>query len=230
MRRPRILIVDDEPRYVHLIRINLEGSDYEVLTATNGEEAVEITAREACDLILLDIKMPKMDGYEACREIRRFSDVPIIMLTAYNQTHEVVEGLDAGADDFVPKPFSAQELMARIRARLRRIDPDGQDQETVYEVGELRLDTVRRRLFVRGLEVHLTPIEYHLLTELISHAGRVLVPSYLLDRVWGAGDTQMQLLWQAIHRLRSKIERDPSNPTYIHTRPGIGYVLLDGDD
>jgi DNA-binding response OmpR family regulator len=227
MGTSKILVVDDEPQYVRLIEINLEASGYEVLTANDGIRAVQIAAQEDCDLILLDIGLPKMDGYTACREIRRFSDVPIIILTARGETSDIVKGLDAGADDYVPKPFSAQELLARIRARLRRTEPDPLQQKTIYTFGNLRLDTVRKRLFLAQEEVHLTPTEYHLLTELVSHAGRVLVTSYLLDKVWGSEDADSHLLWQAVHRLRNKIERDPANPTRIQTRSGIGYIFLD---
>jgi DNA-binding response OmpR family regulator len=225
MRPPKILVVDDDPKYVRMISINLEGSGYGVVTASDGVQALEIAAQSECDLILLDISLPKMDGYEVCREIRRFSDTPIIMLTAYNQTQKIVKGLDVGADDYVPKPFSAQELLARIRARLRRTATAPQERQTVYEFEELRLDTVRQRLFVREEEIHLTLTEYQLLTEFVSNAGRVLVTSYLLDAIWGSEAIDAHLLWQAIHRLRHKIERDPANPAFILTRPGIGYIF-----
>ncbi|MBN1247942.1 MAG: response regulator transcription factor [Anaerolineae bacterium] len=226
MRAPRVLVVDDEPRYVRLIEINLEASGYSVLTATDGPEAVELAAQEDCDLILLDIGLPRMDGYAVCKEIRRFSDVPVIMLTARGQTSDIVQGLDAGADDYIPKPFSAQELLARIRARLRRSELEPREKKPVYQYGDVTLDTVRQRLFVKDKEVHLTPTEYHLLTELVAHAGRVLVTSYLLSEVWGSEDADPRLLWQAIHRLRGKIERDPTHPEHIQTRSGIGYIFL----
>ncbi|MCJ7551080.1 MAG: response regulator transcription factor [Anaerolineae bacterium] len=226
----RILVVDDKPRYLRLIKVNLEASGYEVITTDNGAGAVDLAATETPDLILLDIMLPHKDGYQACREIRAFSGVPIIMLTALGQTDDVVKGLNAGADDYICKPFSAQELLARIRARLRRVHQTPQQEtETVYRIGGAELDLTRRRLFVRGDEVHLTPTEYRLVTELISNAGRVLVPGYLLEQVWGSEENEPQLVWQAIHRLRRKIERDPSDPVYIQTRPGIGYIFL-GED
>ena len=149
------------------------------------------------------------------------------MLTALGQTEDVVRGLNAGADDYICKPFSAQELLARIRARLRRVrQTPQQEAETVYRIGGAELDLTRRRLFVRGEEVQLTPTEYRLITELMTNAGRVLVPGYLLEQVWGSEDNEPQLVWQAIHRLRRKIEPDPGDPVYIQTRPGIGYIFL----
>lgn len=226
----RILVVDDKPRYLRLIKVNLEASGYQVITADNGASAVELAATETPDLILLDIMLPHKDGYQACREIRAFSAVPIIMLTALGQTDDIVRGLNAGADDYIPKPFSAQELLARIRARLRRAHQVSQHEiETVHRIGGVELDLTRKRLFVRGEEVHLTPTEYRLIVELVTNAGRVLIPGYLLEQVWGSEDNGPQLIWQAIHRLRRKIERDPANPVYIQTRPGIGYVFL-GDE
>ena len=223
----RILVVDDKPRYLRLIEVNLKASGYEVITTDNGASAVELAATETPDLILLDIMLPQKDGYQACREIRAFSAVPIIMLTALGQTDDVVRGLNAGADDYICKPFSAQELLARIRARLRRVYRiPQQEAETVYRMGSVELDLTRRRLFVREEEVHLTPTEYRLITELIINAGRVLVPGYLLEHVWGSEENEPQLVWQAIHRLRRKIEPDPGDPVYIQTRPGIGYIFL----
>jgi len=152
------------------------------------------------------------------------------MRTALGRTENVVQGLDAGADDYIAKPFSAQELLARIRARLRataRATHAGAGQnQGVRRVGDVELDLVSQRLFVRGEEVHLTPTEHRLLSELMTHAGRVLVPSLLLERVWGSENNDPQVLWQAVHRLRRKIESDPSEPVYIHTRPGIGYIFL----
>lgn len=227
--RKRILVVDDEARYVRLIRVNLEASGYEVITAEDGSEAVALAAEKQPDLILLDIMLPRMNGYTACAEIRRFSSVPIIMLTALGQTVDIVKGLDAGADDYICKPFSAQELLARIRARLRRSGLEPDDVEAVREVGDIRLDLASHRLYVRGEEVHLTPTEFRLLAELVTHAGRVLVPSYLLERVWDTQQDEPHLLWQTVHRLRQKIEQDPTNPEHIQTRPGIGYIFLAGE-
>jgi DNA-binding response OmpR family regulator len=223
----RILVVDDDPRYTRLIRINLEASGYTVVTGANGDEAVELAETMNPDLILLDITMPGRDGFEACRAIRQFSEVPIIMLTALTHVESIVKGLDAGADDYITKPLSVEELLARIRARLRRTDAaPSYEAESVCRFDGLTLDLHRRRLFVRGAEVHLTPTEYRLLVALVTQAGRILLPDHLLEAGWSSREYQTQLLWQAIHRLRQKIEVDPSDPQYIQTRSGIGYVFI----
>ncbi len=222
-----ILVVDDESRYVRAIQINLEASGCQVLTARNGQTALELVATEEPDLIVLDIRMPGLDGFEVCRRIREFSAVPIIMLTALAADADKVKGLDIGADDYVTKPFSAEELLARVRAALRRVElSERREPRPTFQVGDLLVDFARQRVFVRDQEVNLTPIEYRLLCELVRQAGRVLVPEFLLDKVWGLGyEGENRLLWQAIHRLRQKIERDPRDPLYIQTRPGIGYVF-----
>ena len=226
--RARILVVDDEPRYVRAVQVNLEISGYQVLSARNGEEAVALAASEEPDLILLDIRMPGMDGCEACRRIREFSSVPIIMLTAMAEDADKVRGLDVGADDYVTKPFSADELLARVRAALRRVEfSTGQDPSPTFQADNLLIDFSRQRVFVGDDEVSLTPTEYRLLCELVKQAGRILVPEYLLEKVWGTGyEGETKLLWQAIHRLRRKVEPDPQQPRYIQTKPGIGYVFV----
>jgi DNA-binding response OmpR family regulator len=207
--------------------VNLEARGYEVLTASDGKTAVELAASESPDLVMLDVRMPGLDGFEACQRIRRFSKVPIIMLTALAEEVDKVRGLDAGADDYVTKPFSVEELLARVRAALRRAEfAEGRVAQPLYEAGALRVDLANQRVFVGGSEVALTPIEYRLLSELVKNAGRVLVPDQLLERVWGLGyEGEHRLLRQAVHRLRHKIESDPQEPEYIHTRRGIGYVF-----
>jgi len=223
----RILVVDDEPRYVRAIQINLEASGYKVLAARDGQTAIELAVSEEPDLILLDIRMPGPDGYEVCQRIREFSAVPIIMLTALAEDADKVKGLDIGADDYVTKPFSAEELWARVRAVLRRVElSEWQKPHPTLQAGDLLVDFARQRVFACGQEANLTPTEYRLLCELVRQAGRVLVPEYLLEKVWGMGyEGENRLLWQAVHRLRRKIERDPQNPQYIQTRSGIGYVF-----
>ena len=223
----RILVVDDEPRYVQAIQINLEASGYEMLAARDGQTAIELAATEEPDLILLDIRMLGLDGYEVCRRIREFSAVPIIMLTALAEDADKVKGLDIGADDYVTKPFSADEILARVRAVLRRVElSKRQNPCPTFQAGDLLVDFAQQRVFACGQEANLTPTEYRLLCELVRQAGRVLVPEYLLEKVWGMGyEAENHLLWQAVHRLRRKIERDPRNPKYIQTRPGIGYVF-----
>jgi DNA-binding response OmpR family regulator len=224
----RILVADDEPRYVRGIQVNLEASGYEVLTAQDGLAAVEQAASEAPDLVILDIKMPGLDGYQVCQQIREFSAVPIIMLTALAEDADKVKGLDIGADDYVTKPFSASELLARVRAVLRRVElAEGTKTRATFQAGELTVDFSRQRVFASGHEVDLTSTEYRLLCEFVRQPGRVLVPDYLLEKVWGLGYAgETRLLWQAIHRLRRKIEQDPKRPTYIQTKPGLGYVFV----
>jgi len=223
-----VLVVDDEPRYVRAIQFNLEASGYEVVVAKDGRAAVELAASEEPDLVILDIRMPDLDGYDVCRQIRQFSGVPIIMLTALAQDTDKVKGLDLGADDYVTKPFSAEEMLARVRAVLRRVK--GRDKpgaEPVFRAGELLVDFARQRVFTDCREIKLSPTEYQLLCELVRNADRVLVPDYLLRKVWGVGyEGDTHLLWQAVHRLRRKIEAEPKEPQYIQTRSGIGYIFV----
>lgn len=228
MKKTRILVAEDEPRYIWAIQTNLEARGYEVLTASDGQQAVELAVAAQPDLILLDIKMPILNGYEACRRIREFSTVPIIMITAMAEESDKVLGLDLGADDYVTKPFSVPELLARVRAALRRVEfAEGLPSDLCYEAGDLRVDFSQKRVFVRGQEIQLTPTEYRLLCELVKQPGRILIPDYLTEKVWGPGyDEGEKLIRQAIHRLRRKIEADPRHPKYICTRPGLGYVFL----
>lgn len=226
--KARILVVEDEPRYIRAIQYNFEASGYEVLIAQSGQEAVDMVAIEEPDLVVLDIRMVGMDGYEACRRIRVFSPVPIIMLTALVEEADKVKGLDTGADDYITKPFGVDELLARVRAALRRGAVSKQQHAIlVYRAGDLLIDFVRQRVFIAKHEVNLSPTEYRLLCELARRPGRVLVPDYLLERVWGQGyQGDTQLLWQAIHRLRRKIYDEDRDPQYIQTRPGVGYVFV----
>ena len=230
MRRDkrRILVVDDEQRYVWAIRSVLKTKGYEVLTARDGRTAIELATLEEPDLIVLDIKMPGMDGFEVCQQIREFSAAPVIMLTALAEDVDKVRGLDVGADDYVTKPFSAEELLARVRAALRRVElSERQDPKSTFEAGDLVVDFAGQRVFVNGQEVTLPPLEYRLLCELIQHAGRVLVPEYLLDRVWGVGyEGETHLVRKAIYRLRQKIEPTPGDPQYVLTKAGSGYLFI----
>lgn len=227
MSEARILVVDDEPNYVYLVKLNLEARGYEVLTARDGEQAVRLAATEAPDLIILDLMMPTVDGYEACEQIRRFSQVPIIMLTARAEETSKVRGLDLGADDYLTKPFSTKELLARVRAALRRVEMgQGQKALPILKAGQLRIDMVQRRVFLCEEEVLLTPTEYRLLRELARHAGKVMLSEHLLEAVWGIGKQPgLATLRQTVYRLRQKVEPDPGEPTYIHTRSGLGYVF-----
>jgi two-component system KDP operon response regulator KdpE len=223
----RVLAVDDEPRYVWAIRKILEGAGYETLTASNGETALELAAVEAPDLVLLDIRLPDMDGYAVCQRIREFSKVPIIMLTALSDGADKVRGLDTGADDYVTKPFGAPELLARVRAVLRRVElSEAPSPSTVVRAGQLEIDLARQCVTLQGEELGLSATEYRLLCEFAKQPQRLLVPEYLLERVWGLGyEEENHVLRQAIYRLRRKIEPDPANPTYIQTKPGMGYLF-----
>jgi DNA-binding response OmpR family regulator len=229
--KTQILIVDDEPKYVYIMQLNLEASGYGVIIGRDGEEAVTLAASEEPDLIILDIMMPKLTGYQACERIREFSTVPIIFLTAKAEEADKVKGLELGADDYVTKPFSIDEFLARVRAALRRVELENQPQTgAVYEVGALRVDLTRQRVFVNQKEVKLTAIEYSLLSELVKQSGRVVVADHLLEVGWGTGyEGEEQILRQAMYRLRKKIEPDPQHPRYLQTRPGLGYMLATAD-
>jgi two-component system KDP operon response regulator KdpE len=228
----RILVVEDETRYIWAIQTNLEARGYEVLTAQDGLKAVELATDEQPDLVLLDIKIPGLNGYETCQRIREFSTVPIIMITAMANEADKVRGLDAGADDYITKPFSVPELLARVRAALRRGEfAEGMPCDEIFEAGSLRVCFDEHRVFLSDKEVELTPTEYHLLDQLVKHAGRILVPDLLVDKLWGAsGEGSEKLLHQAVHRLRRKIEQDSRHPEYIQTRPGQGYVFMVPDN
>jgi len=225
--KARVLVVDDEPRYTQVAKVNLELRGYQVLVANDGQSALSLVVSGEPDLVLLDVRMPGLDGYEVCRRIREFSTVPIIMLTALAQDADKVRGLDVGADDYVTKPFSIPELLARVRAILRRVEGSGVPiSSPTLEAGDLRLDLDGQRVYVGAREVNLTPTEYCLLCELVRQAGRVLTPEYLLERVWGIGyEGEEHLVRKVIYRLRQKIEPNPRTPQYIQTRSGMGYLL-----
>jgi len=229
MRRGKtfILVADDMVRYVTSIKIILEANGYEILTASDGEMAVALAATEALDLILMDIRMPKMDGLQACIRIREFSTVPIIMFTALGEEKDIVAGLEVGADDYIIKPFGADELLARVKATLRRARiPTPSNPEVVVTIGDLTIDLAGYRVSLKGGDIDLTSTEFRLLAELGKETGRVLTTDDLLDRIWGRGyEGEEHLVWKVIHRLRQKIEEHPKNPAYIHTKPGIGYLL-----
>ena len=226
MKETRVLVVDDERRYRDLLDLDLSRRGYRVLEAGDGVRALELVEESAPDLVVLDLMLPDMDGYEVCRRIREVSGVPIIMLTARAEEADKVRGLRSGADDYVTKPFSAEELLARVEAVLRRADSLPSAAATPFEAAGLRIDLAARRVTVHGREVELTASEYRLLAELAANAGRVMVHDELLRRVWGDGyDGASELLHTAIRRLRRKIGDDGSLTSHILTRRGIGYVL-----
>jgi DNA-binding response OmpR family regulator len=223
-----ILVVDDEPRYVSLVEINLTTDGYQVRTASDGQQAVDSVAEDQPDLLLLDIMMPVMDGFTACERIREFSSVPIIILTAKGEERDRVRGLDAGADDYIVKPFSAQELLARVRAVLRRAEREALEgfHQPIFEHHELEIDLAKALVSVKGKEIQLTATEYRLLQTLATNMGQVLSAEELLTMVWGPEyKDDKEILWVCLSRLRQKIEPDPKNPIHIVTRQGIGYLM-----
>lgn len=224
----RILVVDDEPRYLRLVEVNLKTDSYKVETAVNGQEAVEYVANDPPDLILMDVMMPIMDGFTAIERIREFSTVPIIVLTAKGEERDRVRGLDLGADDYIVKPFSAQELLARVRAVLRRAErhAEGDFHRPVFKHHELEIDLARALVTSDGEEVSLTATEYRLLQSFAASMGRVQTPEELLETVWGPEYSEdKEILWVCLSRLRQKIEPDPKDPIHIVTRQGIGYLM-----
>jgi two-component system, OmpR family, KDP operon response regulator KdpE len=222
MNSATVLVVDDEPQIRRVLRSTLSSQGYVITEAKTGEEAVESVRKNKPDLVLLDVNMPGMGGVEACREIRRSSDAPIIMLTVRNAERDKVSALDAGADDYVVKPFGIEELLARIRAALRRFAPG--DAMPPYVSKELTLDFESRQLTVRGQEVHLTPKEFDVLKHLIGNQGKPLTHRRILQSVWGPDyGEETENLRVVINQLRKKIETDPAHPKYIRTEPWVGY-------
>lgn len=222
-----ILVVDDEEPIQELLRFNLEKEGYTVLTAYDGPDALKTIEEKRPDLVVLDVMLPGMDGLEVCSQLRqnpKFRDLPVIMLTAKVEEIDKILGLELGADDYLTKPFSPRELLARIKARLRRIKPQEEENELVR--GDLRIDLNRFQVSVRGEEVELTPKEFELMRVLAAHPGKVYSRDELLERVWGyeyAGDTRTVDVH--VRHLRQKVEKDSSNPEYIETLRGIGYRL-----
>jgi len=225
MHKPRILIVDDDPGVLKFVRANLQARDCETLIATDGTEALRVIEKELPDLVILDIMMPKMDGFEVCRRIRQWSQIPIIMLSARHDIEEKIKCLNAGADDYITKPFGINELMARVTAVLRRAKEVGTTPAMPsFTSGDLTINFVERRVTVAGREVKLTPTEYSLLQELVLNAGKVFPHSTLLSRVWGPEYSgEREYLRVFIGRLRKELETDTQKPKYIVTIPGVGY-------
>jgi two-component system KDP operon response regulator KdpE len=222
MSAATILVVDDEPQIRRVMRSTLSAHGYVITEAKTGEEALELLRKERPDLVLLDVNMPGMGGFETCREIRRSSDAPIIMLTVRNAERDKVQALDAGADDYVVKPFGIEELLARIRAALRRYSPG--DTVPPFVSKDMTIDFEGRQVTVRGHTVHLTPKEYDVLKHLVANQGKPLTHRRLLQSVWGPDyGEETENLRVVINQLRKKIEADPTHPKYIMTEPWIGY-------
>jgi DNA-binding response OmpR family regulator len=227
----RILIVDDETRYLRLLEANLQPEGYETITAQNGEDALEIFSAENIDLVLLDIMMPVMDGYTTCQRIRQFSQVPIIMLTAKGSENDKVQGLDSGADDFLVKPFSINELLARVRAVLRRSEPIEGTQERIITHGDLKIDQALAEVWLGDKQIFLSATEYRLLLQFSHNVGEIVSAEDLLSNVWGSEYYEdKEILWVTIARLRQKVEEDPHEPRHIVTRTGLGYYMPSFDN
>jgi two-component system KDP operon response regulator KdpE len=220
-----ILIVDDEPRIRDLVRMNLELEHYSVIEASNGQEALEQLREHLPDLVILDVMMPGMDGFETLRAIREVSTVPVMMLTVRQSEQDKIHGLDLGADDYLAKPFNPRELLSRTRALLRRSFMPTPSRKTEIVVDQdLKIDFARREVIVRGQKVVLRPTEYRLLYHLVSNAGRLLTHETLLSKVWGHEyRDEAHYLRLYIAYLRHKIEKDPTHPKYIFTERGVGY-------
>ncbi len=224
----KILVVDDEKRMVRFIQLNLEQDGYQVITAYNGSEALEQVRTQLPDLILLDIMMPDINGFEVLKRIREVNTVPVIMLTAKGEEDDRIQGLELGADDYITKPFSPREMVSRIRAVLRRTRSFKEDQVDLIKVDDrLTIDFSRREVWVEGKKVDLRPTEYRLLYHLVKNAGWVNTHEQLLSKVWGFEyQDEPHYVRLYVNYLRKKLEKDPSNPQYILTERGVGYRFV----
>ena len=222
-----ILLIEDEPQMQRLLRIILQGHGFRIVEAQTGQEGLMQAATRALDVILLDLGLPDIDGLEVTRRVREWSDVPIIVISAREQEQDKIKALDAGADDYLTKPFAAGELLARIRVAMRhKAMLQSGEKESIFILDALRVDLVRRQVFLNEKEVHLTPIEYKLLTVLIKNAGKVVTHSQLLKEVWGPSYLrETQYLRVYMTQLRHKLEADPARPRFLMNEPGIGYRL-----
>jgi DNA-binding response OmpR family regulator len=229
-KKTTILTADDDPQLLRLMTRNLQLEGYEVLSASDGQQALEQIEQRSPDLVLLDVMMPKLDGFSVCHRVREFSAVPIIIVTARGQDQDKVRGLDLGADDYLTKPFSVEELLARVRAVLRRSQFTSKESvqglQATMITGDLTIDYSQHLAVLGGKELTLTPTEYRILAYLAQNAGRMLTQDLLLEHVWGGEYLgESHLLQVNINRLRHKIEVDPTSPHYILTRVGVGYSL-----
>jgi two-component system, OmpR family, KDP operon response regulator KdpE len=228
MSQPRILVVDDEPQIQRFLKPALEAAEFEVLTAATAGEALRAAATKAPDLIILDLGLPDRDGKKVIADVRAFSRVPIIVLSARDQESEKISALDLGADDYVEKPFGIGELLARVRTALRHMRAEAKQPLESFEAKGLRLDIVHRLVFCDGASVHLTPKEYDLLLMLVEHAGKVLTHRQLLGGIWGQAHVEdVQYLRVLVGQLRAKVERNPASPELIVNEPGVGYRLVE---
>jgi two-component system KDP operon response regulator KdpE len=229
MERRRILVVDDEPQITRVLRTSLSSQGYDLRVANDGETALEIMKDWVPDLVITDLSMPNMDGLELCRRLRSGSQIPIIVLSVRGEERTKVKALDAGADDYVTKPFGIEELLARVRANLRRIPETGDGTPAIIDIGEFHIDIGARKVAVNRREVHLTPKEFDLLIYLAQHTGKVITHRALLSAVWGGNNTeQVEYLRVFVGQLRKKLEPESASPRYILTEPWVGYRFEPG--
>jgi two-component system, OmpR family, KDP operon response regulator KdpE len=227
--RPHILVVDDESQITRVLRTTLSAQGYEIRVANDGETALEMTRDFAPDLVITDLAMPNMNGIELCRNLRRVSQVPILVLSVRGEERSKVEALDSGADDYITKPFSTGELLARVRAALRRSPPTS-EPKTKIEEGDFRIDLDARSVMVAGREIRLTPKEFEVLFYMAQHPRKVLTHRAILNAVWGSNSMeQNEYLRVFVGQLRKKLESDASSPKYILTEPWVGYRFEPGD-
>jgi two-component system KDP operon response regulator KdpE len=228
MADPIVVVIEDEPQIRRFLRATLQAQGYRLFEAATGADGLIEAASRQPEVVIIDLGLPDMDGLEVIRRLREWSSVPIIVLSARGGERDKVTALDAGADDYIEKPFGTDELLARLRVALRHAAGGAREQDAVFKVGELQVDQGRRRVQLEGKEVHLTPIEYRLLTTMVRHAGKVLTHRQLLREVWGPNHTEdAHYLRVFMAQLRRKIERDPAQPRYLLTEPGVGYRLVD---
>lgn len=226
MGEPVVVLIEDEAPIRRFLRVTLETQGYRLFEATTGADGLVEAASRQPDVVIVDLGLPDMDGVQVIRRLREWTSVPVIVLSARGQERDKVAALDAGADDYVSKPFGANELLARIRVALRHAAGAARPEDAVFSVGDLRVDLGRRRVALAGQEVRLTPIEYKLLTMLVHHAGKVLTHRQLLKEVWGPSHVeQAHYLRVYMAQLRRKLEADPTRPRYLLTEPGVGYRL-----
>jgi two-component system KDP operon response regulator KdpE len=225
----RILVVDDEPQITRVLRTSLSSQGYDIRVANDGETALEIMKDWTPDLVITDLSMPNMDGLELCRRLRLSTKIPIIVLSVKGEEKTKVQALDAGADDYVTKPFGIEELLARVRASLRRV-PAVNEEVSLIEIGDFRIDLAAHKVEVRRREVHLTPKEFDLLVYLARHPGKVATHRALLSAIWGGQSTeQVEYLRVFVGQLRKKLEPETSSPRYIVTEPWVGYRFEPGE-
>jgi two-component system KDP operon response regulator KdpE len=228
--RPHILVVDDEPQITRVLRTSLSAQGYDIRVANTGEMALEIMKDWLPNLIITDLSMPTVDGIQLCREVRAVSAVPILVLSVRDKEQQKVEALDAGADDYVTKPFGMDELLARVRAHLRRLPKSDVAEKEITEIGDFRIDLPTRTVTVAGRDLKLTPKEFDLLLFLASHPHRVIPHRTILGAVWGSNSTeQPEYLRVFIGQLRKKVEKDPAAPRYLRTERWVGYRFEPGD-